>query len=404
MNSNFHLLADNSSIADGLQLHPSVKLVSITEGGDIVGINHGTINTDNMGHVRTEGTARVEESENVDEGTEGTARSKDGETESTESTEKLEDSEVVEFNQMLNVFEKYKNIILKRSKDTPNYDNLLSDCKNVIRIASKLMYKNDFKYEIKFMSDFIEQFPKVIGKIENNVFDVTDDKIIFIENTHPLTYTNSSRGERNNRVNTTDGWCIAGSAALLAFINELKYNPKISTPVIEQFISNDTDIFMLNSDRKLRYISGSTDIVHVTNKTVESLLLNFDLPCCRVATNSNGDFWISEQCLYALYTKTYYLPKYMENFEQYKNVVKNLDANMFFHGKNEYTKHCSIEFLYKRFVERTDKYKKRGFINIKYVETDKILPWIINRFSYVDHTTVLDNKSDSRHPERKNKH
>ena len=136
---------------------------------------------------------------------------------------------------------------------------------------------------------------------------------------------------------------------------------------------NDVDIFFLNSPVSCRMQIGHTDIVHSTCKTVDELLLNFDLPCCRVSMNSKHDYYISAQCLYALLTNEYPLPNYVQDRDSFISLLKN--------HRNGDPMRVSEEFLYQRILERIKKYKQRGF-NVVWYKTDYVLPWIQNRFHY----------------------
>src|SRR5205807_9887689 len=70
-----------------------------------------------------------------------------------------------------------------------------------------------------------------------------------------------------------------------------------------------------------RMVLNNLDIVHTKAKTVEELLLNFDLPCCRAGFNSKNDYWVSAQCLYALLTGRYYLPSYLKDYSAFSNLM-----------------------------------------------------------------------------------
>ena len=169
-----------------------------------------------------------------------------------------------------------------------------------------------------------------------------------------------------------NNWCIAGSKALELFITN--YKDKLSLNKNLNVVSNDTDIFFLDSKIPYRFNVGTTDIVHEKSKTVDELLLNFDLPCCRIATNSNGDWWISIQCIDALLSGKYYLPKYFEDFGKFYKVLCTI--------KDKNKGNVNSKFLYTRSQARCDKYLKRGF-KYEHYDTDYVIPWITNRFFYM---------------------
>jgi len=135
----------------------------------------------------------------------------------------------------------------------------------------------------------------------------------------------------------------------------------------------DTDIFFLNSEINNRLVLPGIDLVHTKAKSVEELILNFDLPCCRAAFNSKHDFWISSQCLYSLLTGKYYLPLYLKNRDSFNTLLLQ-------HRNGDPMK-VTDNFLYERLIQRITKYHQRGF-KCEWVDTDEVLPWIKNRFHY----------------------
>lgn len=138
------------------------------------------------------------------------------------------------------------------------------------------------------------------------------------------------------------------------------------------FTPSDTDIFFLDSPANHRFMIPGIDLVHTKAKTVEELLLNFDLPCCRVAFNSRSDYWISAQCLGSLLDGTYHLPTYVSDPTRFYAMLDQ-------HRNYETT---SVEkMLFTRMTQRIEKYIERGFTP-RYVETSEVLPWIRNRFHY----------------------
>lgn len=82
--------------------------------------------------------------------------------------------------------------------------------------------------------------------------------------------------------------CVAGSKVLVELITFGNVNVADSVKV-HRFKDADADVFILNSPTpKHRYRSiGGVDLVEVEAKTVDELLLGFDLPCCRVATDAD---------------------------------------------------------------------------------------------------------------------
>lgn len=136
---------------------------------------------------------------------------------------------------------------------------------------------------------------------------------------------------------------------------------------------SDTDIFFMGASVPSRLVLPGIDMVHSRAKTVDELLLNFDLPCCRAAFDSQGTIYVSAQCLNALLTGKYYLPAYVKNEQGMNKMLRQY--------RNDDPMETPEEFLFKRLQERIQKYQDRGFDPI-FVETQEVLPWIENRFHY----------------------
>lgn len=179
---------------------------------------------------------------------------------------------------------------------------------------------------------------------------------------------------RRNAVSPND-WVVAGSAALFKFVRNFMFGVEhlLSKSLSEP---NDTDIFLLGSSGPHRCPIGKVDIVHAPEKTVEELLLNFDLPCCRVATNSHFDYWISIHCLNAIFTGKYYLPSYCNNVDNFTNKLRQ-------HRDQGTILPSAESTLFTRLQERIRKYDTRGF-SVVWTDTDKILDWVKQRFHYAE--------------------
>lgn len=167
---------------------------------------------------------------------------------------------------------------------------------------------------------------------------------------------------------------VAGSAALWYLQHRIFYTAKRIV-----WEASDTDIFFLNSVQNSRFSLGPTDLVMAKEKNVEELLLNFDLGCCRVAFDFQLNFWVSAQCLNAIFTHKYPMPNYLK-----EKIVFNKTLNL--HREKDLT-HVAEDMLYNRFIERIRKYSNRGF-GAKWVETKNILPWVKNRFHYAEWKTI----------------
>ncbi|HSW75826.1 MAG TPA: hypothetical protein VLG50_02185 [Candidatus Saccharimonadales bacterium] len=123
------------------------------------------------------------------------------------------------------------------------------------------------------------------------------------------------------------------------------------------FTANDTDLFIINSPDKQRFTLDDLDIIHTTHKSIDALILDFDLPCCRVARDLQNTFHVSLQCLYSLLTGFVYVPHYVFDETLYKGINFN------------------------KLTFRREKYKKRGY-TMRVYHTDKVLSCYLNGFKY----------------------
>jgi hypothetical protein len=139
------------------------------------------------------------------------------------------------------------------------------------------------------------------------------------------------------------------------------------------FKPGDTDIFFINSPDHYRFQAFNVDFVYTKIDTVQNLLLNFDLPCCRTAYNHEEIFYVSAHCLKAILTGSYYLPAFISNLKEFTAIMKEHKSaeHDFFNEK----------FVYDRIHLRMNTYLKRGF-KCQFVETDIVPNWIITRFHY----------------------
>ena len=193
-----------------------------------------------------------------------------------------------------------------------------------------------------------------------------------------LTDTSNSMGWIKNCMRSKENGesmdcVIAGSYALWTLTTGTK-----------SWKANDIDLFLLNRAQHARHNprSGLLDIVHTTDKTPEEVITNFDLPCCRVAFDMNYTYYISIHALTALYTGKIYLPKYLKTYESFRQILKEYELE--FPSKlNQSSVEFYHDFLIRRMSERIAKYQSRGF-SFQWYETDHILPWIKQRFAYVN--------------------
>ena len=147
---------------------------------------------------------------------------------------------------------------------------------------------------------------------------------------------------------------------------------------------SDMDFFLLGREQHARHnpFDGLLDIVHTKEKTPCEVISNFDLPCCRVAFDMNYTFYVSIHALTAILTGKVFIPEYLLKPEKFKSILQQY----VFEIPPDIPKLAISQYhdqLISRMGERIKKYQSRGFSIQKY-ETSYILPWIKERFTYVD--------------------
>lgn len=163
---------------------------------------------------------------------------------------------------------------------------------------------------------------------------------------------------------------IAGSTALYWYITESR------TACSGKWKPTDGDIFFLGQEVNTHMQIGPVDLVLAKQKTVEDLLLNFDLPICRAALSFSYDFWISAQCLAALHTRKQNVPAYLKDKSTFNSMLRTA-LEPVVGGLHD----AIHPLLYNNFVGRVKKYQDRGF-GVNWINTNKIIPWVVNRFTY----------------------
>ena len=247
-------------------------------------------------------------------------------------------------------------------------------------METKLKSLNDFNpkniAEILWMADDIIKIVKD---------DPIKDKVFMI----PL-YDKDLKEDNDSKEKVK--YCIAGSTAVVLFSKLLRLEQlrlEKSSNVIANykiggnFINNDTDIFFLESKTQHRKQCGNVDIVHLKESTVESLLLNFDLGCCRAAIDDDVDSevgWISAHCIVSLLTGEYFLPSYLA-FQEYFLKTFSGSFHQLIYENNTLTETSLVDKLFQRLKFRREKYGDRGYICVFY-KTDEKLSWITHRFFY----------------------
>lgn len=176
---------------------------------------------------------------------------------------------------------------------------------------------------------------------------------------------------------TGKGIFVGGSAALHYVTSFVKGLSTLN------WKATDVDIFFLNCPENTRMSEapGNLDFIFCQDKTVEDVLLNFDLPCCRVGFDFKYNYYVSAQALVAIFTGKMYMPEYFNNENDFMNKL-----SQYFLVNAPAHAHSITQMIVKRFYERVKKYQSRGFKTV-YTHLDYLLPWVENRFTYVDFTT-----------------
>ena len=147
--------------------------------------------------------------------------------------------------------------------------------------------------------------------------------------------------------------------------------------------ASDNDMFLLKcrtADRNDGVLDG-IDMVHMTENTITELLWGFDIPVCRAAMDMNGSYYVSAQCLTAIFTGKYTMPKYMKtSISLYPVMKKEKNSDPY---NRSFSIKYDIAYYIKRYYQRVQKYSSRGF-EPQYVKTNEVTQWIKNRFSYAD--------------------
>ena len=222
---------------------------------------------------------------------------------------------------------------------------------------------SDVKNHVEEINSFVKLHP-------------TTDHVYYFPNPFPEKYTDTTTNERPglgtfSQIPNTKDTYIAGSAAA-------HYVQKhVSELIRMHWQPNDADMFTLGCAVNNRYSLGIIDMVQAKEETIEELLLNFDLGCCRAAFDRHLNVWVSIQCLSAIFNHKYPMPKYMKDRDSFVSYLHNNRVDILDRA------HGAEDMMYRRFMERIKKYSDRGF-GVTWVNTTKALPWIKNRFHYAE--------------------
>lgn len=134
--------------------------------------------------------------------------------------------------------------------------------------------------------------------------------------------------------------------------------------------SNDVDLYFT---KNVNLISISTDhirnIIHTT-KPINDLVIDRYLAFDRIASNSKKDvFYVSLQCLYSLLTGNCFIPKYLQNFNDFIFAIYS-DNHINDHRNNR------CKNIFDNFDTSIKIYEKYGY-TFNYVKIKTILPCIL---------------------------
>lgn len=279
-------------------------------------------------------------------------------------------------------------LIKEASGGTLSQIALLNELNNVKEMLGNLTISSKVPApKITNFKEMVAFKDQIVKYVEQN----RDQDVVYHFAVGPK-YEVGNFGKPKENAKLDPGFYIAGSAALPLFIDKYAEINRVIRKDMA-FQPNDTDIFILNSPIKHRSTTGyksGIDLVFTKDKTIEDLLLNFDLPCCRVATNGLGGFWVSIQCMAAIMTGVYYLPNYLKDYNKFKALIAKYPGHALQGLTNNAIDH-QARYLFDRLINRLIKYSTRGF-NYTLYETETVLPWIIHRLDYSEPTGLLESR------------
>jgi len=162
---------------------------------------------------------------------------------------------------------------------------------------------------------------------------------------------------------------ISGSKGLLIFYNTLfEFYKSVGVDIPKKNIgSNDTDIFFVGAKNVSRVKMDTIDLIYTRLESIQEVLLNFDLPCCRVAVDSNNNFYVSAQCLVSLILNDpVIMPEYVKKVGPLSRKYQEAGCRI-----SDINDHIS------KIVMRFKKYQLRGFV-FTYVKTEEVMNFIKN--------------------------
>ena len=123
---------------------------------------------------------------------------------------------------------------------------------------------------------------------------------------------------------------VSGSYALYQLMLHLKLNIKFTS-------NSDINVYHVNGVEEKKTSKDCIEHSYVIHD-IQHVLLNIDLPCCRIAYNDRR-VYVSVQCLYSIFTGRYYI-------KAFKNVMSK-ETQRFINRMEFYTKMGFQPILYK---------------------------------------------------------
>lgn len=241
--------------------------------------------------------------------------------------------------------------------------------------------------------DNIKCLPKIerlidIGDKENEIIEWCDNNPL---EDYIYTFKRESIYGENFNVNylpffQVPNIYVAGSYVLRQLLDHLfKYTETTEhvNPFDFRWKSNDIDLFLVDCKTEgsgRNKMGKGLDIVITPDKTIEDLLLGFDLPVCRVGFGMDGTYYVSIQAMYSILQRKMNIPIYFKNKESAYLVLKNQCSPHYYGNNNNNNKDLPL-FLVDRFYERLKKYSGRGF-GVKWINTTTVVDWIKRRSAY----------------------
>lgn len=182
---------------------------------------------------------------------------------------------------------------------------------------------------------------------------------------------------------------------LTAFLRRtFEQTHKVKLPYLglnaSQWKSNDVDYFKINCETaQVQQCVADAQFICTKDRSIEELLLRFDLAPCRVAfsgviepkSTTPARTYISAQALMAIHTNNIQLPEYVNDQSM---LYQRLLDHFLKHQVINSEKHAKTvsQQLFCRYQNRMSKYIHRNFI-FRYVDTHELPPYVLGHMEYI---------------------